>query len=326
MDKLLEVKNLYIDIKSSGNTLPVIQNLNFDIYKGEIFSLVGESGCGKSICSLSLSRLLPIKQFQYKTGEIYFNGLDILKADDSTIRDLRGKEISYIFQDPFTSLNPLKKIKYQIIESYLLHKSSNEKEALDKAKYLLNHVGLTELDDRLNAYPQQMSGGMLQRICIAMALMCDPLLLVADEPTSALDVTIQYQLVELLLKLQRENQMSILFISHDISLVGYIANRIAVMYAGQIVESGTTDSIIDNPLHPYTSALLASVPSKLSPINQKLKGIDGIVPSPLNYPVGCHFSTRCEMVMDKCRIAKPDAKSISMDKNVSCFLMEKDVC
>jgi peptide/nickel transport system ATP-binding protein len=249
------------------------------------------------------------------------NGTNILEVSDEKLRSIRGKEISYIFQDPFTSLNPLKKIKDQIIESYKIHISKNEKEAVNKAKYLLNKVGLTELDDRLNSYPGQMSGGMLQRICIATALMCDPKLLIADEPTSALDVTIQSQLVDLLLKIKEETQMSILFISHDISLVASLAKRIAVMYAGQIIEIGGTDKLIEKPMHPYTEALLRSIPSGIK-TNQKLTVIDGTVPSPANYPIGCHFSTRCPRVMEKCKLNKPELYQITKNRRSACFLRD----
>ncbi|MBP9885504.1 MAG: ABC transporter ATP-binding protein [Leptospiraceae bacterium] len=319
--EILSIENLSLTIQGKP-VLPVLQNVSFTLEEGEILALVGESGSGKSLTALSITKLLPVKQFEYTTGKIIFSGTNILEVSDEKLRAIRGKEIAYIFQDPFTSLNPLKKIKDQIIESYKIHISENEKEAVDKAKYLLNKVGLTELDDRLNSYPGQMSGGMLQRICIASALMCDPKLLIADEPTSALDVTIQSQLVDLLLKIKEEISMSILFISHDISLVASLANRIAVMYAGQIVEIGETDLLIEKPNHPYTQALLRSIPSGIKS-HQRLAVIDGIVPSPVNYPVGCHFSTRCPQVMERCKLEKPLLYELTQNRRSACFLQEK---
>ncbi|MCX7998265.1 MAG: ABC transporter ATP-binding protein, partial [Leptospiraceae bacterium] len=252
MNPLLSVRNFYLDFFVNNKSLPILQDLSFDILEGEILALVGESGCGKSVTSLAITKLLPINLASYKSGEIFFRNKNILNSSEEELVEIRGKEIAYIFQDPFTSLNPIMKIKKQIIESYIIHISPNEKEAIEKAEYLLQKVGITEVQERLESYPGQMSGGMLQRICIAMALMCDPKLLIADEPTSALDVTVQAQLVELLLDLKEELKMSILFISHDIGLVGYLADRIAVMYAGQIIEIGKKQNVIQNPLHPYT--------------------------------------------------------------------------
>lgn len=319
---LLSVENLYLDLYFQKKTLPVLQDISFQIQTGETLSLVGESGCGKTVCSMSLTKLLPKGNTNYKSGKIVYKGNNILELPNEQLRQIRGKEISYIFQDPFTSLNPLKRIKDQIIESYLIHISPNKQEAIDKAKFLLNKVGITDLDERLEAYPNQMSGGMLQRIAIAMALMCNPSLLVADEPTSALDVTVQAQLVELLMSLKEELKMSILFITHDLSLVGSIADKIAVMYAGQIVEMGSVGEVIDTPKHPYTKALLESVPSNFDPEKHaKLKTIEGIVPTPDAYPTGCHFSTRCEFVFDKCNLEKPNLRS-SNNHFFRCFLEE----
>ncbi len=319
---LLQVQNLFINLKTGGKVLPVLQDISFSIGKGEILSLVGESGSGKSLTCLSITKLLPQNIADYQSGSILFNGENLLNTPIENLRNIRGKEISYIFQDPFTSLNPIQKIKDQIIESYLIHISPNKKEALEKAEHLLNRVGITELKERMESYPGQMSGGMLQRISIAMSLMCDPKLLIADEPTSALDVTIQSQLVELLLDLKKENGMSILFISHDLALVGTIAEKIAVMYAGQIVETGTTEEVVLNPKHPYTKALLKTIPS-LHSGGHVLETIPGIVPSPLDFPIGCHFSTRCKEVFEKCKTTKPKMYNSGSDL-VRCFLFEKE--
>jgi peptide/nickel transport system ATP-binding protein len=319
---LLNIKNFYLNLRIKGEEYPVLLDVNLSVKPGEIHSVVGESGCGKSITSLAITRLIPPDLAIYKSGEILFKGRNILELDELNLRALRGKEISYIFQDPFTSLNPIKKIKEQIIESYILHISENRKEAIEKAQFLLNEVGITELEERLESYPAQMSGGMLQRISIAMALMCDPSLLIADEPTSALDVTIQSQLVDLLLKLKNERKMSILFISHDIGLVGSISESISVMYAGQVIETGSSENIILSPLHPYTKSLISSIPSLHGLGDRRLATIPGIVPSLGQYPEGCHFSTRCNKVFDKCN-KKPSVLKIDESK-VRCHLYEEN--
>jgi len=322
-DELLKVQNLSIDLYSEKTRLPVIDNVSFEVKKKEVHALVGESGCGKTVTSLALTKLLPKGISSYKTGKILFNGNDLLQLTPTGLGKIRGKQISYIFQDPFTSLNPLKKIKDQISEGYLIHISANKTEAIDKAKYLLTKVGLTDLDSRLNSYPNQMSGGMLQRISIAMALMCDPALLIADEPTSAIDVTIQAQLIELLQNLKDELGMSILFISHDIGLVSSIADRVSVMYAGKLVETGMTADIIERPSHPYTNALIQSVPSlKLG--QKRLKTIEGIVPSPLDYPNGCRFSNRCEKKISTCSEKEPDMIKTGENHFTGCFLADKN--
>ncbi|MCG6169625.1 ABC transporter ATP-binding protein [Leptospira sp. FAT2] len=322
---LLQVRNFSLDLYSENRWLPVLQNLSFDVRPGEILSLIGESGCGKSLTALALTRLIPSNISKVRSGEILYQGNDLLKLSAEEMRKIRGKEIAYIFQEPFAALNPLLKIEEQMIEAYLMHISDNRKEAIEKAKYLLSSVGITDIQQRLYSYPNQMSGGILQRISIAMALMCDPTLLIADEPTSAIDVTIQAQLVELLLRLQKQNGMSILFISHDFGLVGTIAHRIAVMYAGRIAEIGDTDSVIDSPNHPYTKDLLASIPSLAKSV-EDLQPIQGIVPSPDQYPIGCHYSTRCKAVMNSCKETKPELFTVRSEKEphlAACFLTKE---
>ncbi|EMJ98017.1 ABC transporter ATP-binding protein [Leptospira alstonii] len=319
---LLQVKNFSLDLLSENRWLPVLQDLSFDVRQGEILSLIGESGCGKSLTSLALTRLIPSNISRVKSGEILYQGKNLLKLSSEELRKIRGKEIAYVFQEPFAALNPLLKIQDQMTEAYLMHVSSNQKEALEKAEFLLFSVGITDIKQRLYSYPNQMSGGILQRISIAMALMCDPTLLIADEPTSAIDVTIQAQLVELLLSLQKQNGMSILFISHDFGLVGTIADRIAVMYAGRIAEIGDTDSVIDSPNHPYTEDLLRSIPSLAKSV-EDLQPIHGIVPSPDQYPIGCHYSTRCQIAVNSCKESKPELFPIrsNVEPHLSaCFL------
>ncbi|EMO87712.1 ABC transporter ATP-binding protein [Leptospira noguchii] len=323
---LLQVKNFSLDLLSENRWLPVLQDLNFEVKSGEILSLIGESGCGKSLTSLALTKLIPSNISKIRSGEILYQGKDLLKLSSEELRKFRGKEIAYIFQEPFTALNPLLKIQDQMIEAYLMHVSQNQKEAVEKAEFLLSSVGITDIKQRLYSYPNQMSGGILQRISIAMALMCDPSLLIADEPTSAIDVTIQAQLVELLLHLQKQNRMSILFISHDFGLVGTIADRIVVMYAGRIAEIGETDSVIDSPNHPYTKDLLKSIPSLAKSV-EDLQPIQGIVPSPDQYPLGCHYSTRCKIAINSCKENKPDLFSIQqsdLEPHLSACFLAKD--
>ena len=317
-EKLLEVKNLHLNL-SSNSLLPILQDIDFFIVRGEIFSLVGESGCGKSICCMSLTRILPKNLFQYEKGEILFENRDILKLNLVELQKIRSQKIAYVFQDPFSYLNPLKKIEKQMIESYILNINDNPKEAIEKATYVLNRVGISDIKERLQSFPHQLSGGMLQRVCIAMALMCDPILLIADEPTSAIDVTIQAQLVELLIGLKEEKNMTILFVSHDFGLVSYLSDRMAVMYAGQIVEMGNTNEIIQEPKHPYTQDLIQTVPSFL--FDKEIKGIDGIVPAMNELPKGCHYNTRCKKPKNRCFNKKPKLLQ-SEERRVSCFLYE----
>ncbi|GBF51045.1 ABC transporter ATP-binding protein [Leptospira ryugenii] len=318
-NNLLDVRDLSVSLHTEHGTVGIIEGISFAIQKGEIFALVGESGCGKSISSLSLTRLLPANTAEYPKGEVLFLGKDLLKLPEGELRKIRGKEIAYIFQEPFSALNPLHKIGAQLTEGFLYHGLGNERQALDKAEYLLTKVGITDVKQRLNQYPNQFSGGMLQRVSIAMALMCDPKLLVADEPTSAIDVTIQLQLIELLLELKREIGMSILFISHDIGLVSHVADRIGVMYAGKLVEFGKTDDVIDHTLHPYAKALIEAYPSSNS-FGKRLLTIDGIVPSPKDYPEGCHFFDRCRVRMDICKRQDPPFRTFSTSHIVQCHL------
>jgi peptide/nickel transport system ATP-binding protein len=321
MTDLLRLENLSVHLLANQSSIPVLQDINFSVAEGEILAVVGESGCGKSLTSLALTRLLPEKVFSYHSGKIFFQNKNVLEFSETDLYALRGGEIAYIFQDPFTSLNPIKKIKDQIIEPYIIHISQNKKEAIEKAEFLLGKVGITDIKDRMEAYPGQMSGGILQRTSIAMSLMCNPKLLVADEPTSALDVTIQSQLVDLLMEIRRENKMSILFISHDIGLVSSISDRIIIMYAGQIVESGTVDSVMDTPLHPYTTALLGAIPTIGDISHKRLDSIPGIVPAPIDFPKGCHFHARCTKAMDICKTKNPNMRDRETQL-VRCFLYE----
>ncbi|MCW7505398.1 ABC transporter ATP-binding protein [Leptospira paudalimensis] len=318
-EKAIEVMDLSVQIKTDDGTLPIVSGISFHLNKGETLALVGESGCGKSITCLALTKLLPSNTTIYPTGSILFEGNNLLESSSEKLRSVRGREIAYVFQEPFSSLNPLHKIGDQLIESFLLHGLGSKEEAEKKAIYLLERVGITDAKHRLEQYPNQFSGGMLQRVCIAMALMCDPKILIADEPTSAIDVTIQLQLIELLKELRKEHGMSVLFISHDIGLVSHIADRIAVMYAGKIVEQGSVDMVIDSPKHPYTKALISAYPTHEN-IGKKLVTIEGIVPSPKSYPSGCRFHTRCKEKLEICNASIPKPTVVSDSQTVECFL------
>lgn len=322
-DYLLSVKDLSIHLLSEGRLLPILSNIYFDIQKGETFSLVGESGCGKSITSLALTKLLPSNIASYPSGSVIFENQNLLQISESSLRSIRGNDISYVFQEPFSSLNPLHKIGDQLIEGFLLHGLGSKEEAEKKAIYLLERVGITDAPLRIKQYPNQFSGGMLQRVCIAMALMCDPKLLIADEPTSAIDVTIQLQLIQLLQDLKKDIGMSVLFISHDIGLVSHISDRIGVMYAGKIIETGTVSEIIDTPKHPYTQALINAYPTNDS-LGKKLTTIEGIVPSPSSYGVGCRFFDRCKDRKEICKSNPPPNIQLSPSHNLECFLYSEE--
>ncbi len=323
-DYILTVSDLSLELKKDGVFVPLLEDISFQIKKGEVLALVGESGCGKSICSVALTRLLPANVFRFTKGEVIFNGEDLLKVDPETLRKIRGKEISYVFQEPFSSLNPLQKIKDQMAEPFLIHGLGSRKEAEEKAEYLLASVGITDIKMRMSCYPHQLSGGILQRVGIGMSLMCDPQLLIADEPTSALDVTVQAQLLELLLKLKQEFNLSVLFISHDFGLVSHVADRICVLYAGRTAEIGTVDEVLDHPAHPYTKDLLNSLPSRFSSTGI-YRPIEGRVPSPGNYPSGCHYSNRCQSAFGDCHISKPILKRQNQPDHLSaCFLAQTE--
>ncbi|PJZ71154.1 dipeptide/oligopeptide/nickel ABC transporter ATP-binding protein [Leptospira perolatii] len=318
---ILEVSNLSVELSTPNGYVPILEEISFSLGKGKVLALVGESGCGKSVCSSSLTRLLPAGLFRTSSGTVMYDGnTDLLKVDSTKLHELRGKEISYIFQEPFSSLNPLQKIRHQMTEGFVLHGLGDRKAAEEKAEYLLSSVGITDVKLRMDSYPHQQSGGILQRVCIAMALMCDPKLLIADEPTSALDVTVQAQLVDLLLNLKDRFGLSVLFISHDFGLVSNIADSICVLYAGRISELGPTDSVIDSPFHPYTKGLLNSLPSRFSKTGE-FRPIEGRVPTAGSYPKGCHYQNRCPSAFGPCVLEKPKLLSVSDQSHLSaCFL------
>jgi len=322
MDKrLLEVKDLRINFHTEEGIVPAINGVSMHINKGETLGLVGESGSGKSVTSLSVMRLIPIPPGQIVGGKILFQGENLLERSESEMQKIRGNKISMIFQEPMTSLNPLLTCGEQIAESVQLHQGVRKKEALEKAIELLKLVGVPSPEHRINEYPHQLSGGLRQRVMIAMGLSCNPRLLIADEPTTALDVTIQAQILELLRNLKQELQMSILLITHDLGVVAEMADRVAVMYAGKIVEEGDVVSLFRNPLHPYTEGLLKSVP-RLDDHQDILYSIEGTVPNPLDMPKGCSFSPRCTYAKEICHQKEAPLVELGPNRRVSCWLHE----
>jgi oligopeptide/dipeptide ABC transporter ATP-binding protein len=311
---LLNINNLSVSFKTDKGPIKVVSNLSFDIKKAEVFGLVGESGCGKSLTALSILGILPNNAFA--EGEISFNNKNLLTLRDAEMRNLRGKDISMIFQEPMTSLNPVLTIGYQIAEALVTHFGISKKEAMDRTVELLKAVKIPSPELRIKDYPHQMSGGMRQRVMIAMAIACNPSLLIADEPTTALDVTIQAQILELLQGLRKERDMAILLITHDLSIISEQADRVAIMYAGRIMELTDVDELFRNPLHPYTHGLLQSLPVAKG---VALKPITGFVPNPENLPAGCKFSDRCYLASDECRRSEPELVEVSKNHHVRCI-------
>ena len=312
-DKLLDVKNLSISFKSDYVALRVVSDITFDIGKAEVFGLVGESGSGKSMTALSILRILPVNAFA--EGNILFKGRDLLTLDEAEMRRTRGKDLSIIFQEPMTSLNPVLTVGYQIAEALRAHFDISKSDAMSKAVELLRSVRIPSPEIRIRDYPHQLSGGMRQRVMIAMAIACNPSLLIADEPTTALDVTIQAQILELLQGLRKEREMAVLLITHDLSIIAEQAERVAVMYAGRIMELAPVENLFRNTLHPYTIGLLESLPDKKG---VPLKPISGFVPSPDLYPEGCKFSDRCPSVSDACTGAEPELVEVYEGHFVRC--------
>ncbi|PID76731.1 MAG: dipeptide ABC transporter ATP-binding protein DppD [Deltaproteobacteria bacterium] len=299
---LLEIKNLSVSFQTAGGLFTAVDKVSMNIEAGEIVSIVGESGSGKSVSMLALMGLLPWTA-RVSADTLNFDGRDLLTISKKERREIIGKEISMIFQEPMTSLNPCFTVGFQIKEALKAHLDMSRKERQERAEDLLNLVGIPEPKKRLRAFPHQMSGGMNQRVMIAMAIACHPRLLIADEPTTALDVTIQAQILELLLKLQDENKMSLVLITHDMGVVAETAKRVVVQYAGQQVERQEVKNLFTNPHHPYTSALLSALPERAS--SKKLASISGVVPGQFDKPEGCLFSPRCEYTTDKCRTEVP---------------------
>lgn len=302
---LLEVKNLKTYFYTKAGVAPAINDISFSIGKGKTLGVVGESGCGKSMTALSIMKLIPDPPGKIVGGQILLEGRDLLKLEEKAMREIRGKEISMIFQEPMTSLNPVLTIGDQIMEALLMHGKTGRKEAREIALEALNLVKIPDPQKRINEYPHQLSGGMRQRVMIAMALCCKPKLLIADEATTALDVTIQAQILHLINDLKARLNTSVLFITHDLGVISQIADDVIVMYAGNIVESASIREIFKNPLHPYTKGLLECVPD-VKRKNKSLHVIKGMVPSLYNLPKGCPFCPRCDMALPSCYDEKPE--------------------
>ncbi|MBC7094456.1 ABC transporter ATP-binding protein [Thermococcus sp.] len=316
MSDLLRIENLYVNFRTLWGIAKALNGINLTIKEGEIFGLVGETGCGKSVTASSILRLLPSNA--EVSGKILFKGENILKKSEEEMRKIRGKEISIIFQDPMTSLNPLFKIKDQMVDVITLHNNLSKEEAENYAKDLLKKVGLPDPERVLNSYPHELSGGMRQRAMIAIALSSNPSLLIADEPTTALDVTIQKQILMLILELKETYGFSVLFITHDLGVVAELCDRVGVMYAGNIVEIAPTEELFEKPLHPYTQGLLSVVPDPR--YKKELKPLRGSVPSLLNPPTGCRFHPRCDYATDLCKEQKPKLIEYSPNHFVACHL------
>jgi oligopeptide/dipeptide ABC transporter ATP-binding protein len=321
LSSVLEVRDLKIDFRIDEQYYTAVQDVSFDIREGETLGLVGESGCGKSVTSLALMGLLqpPTKI----SGQVSYQGRNLLGLSNAQMRHIRGNELSMIFQEPMTSLNPVHRIGTQVGESLVLHRGMSARQARNEAIELLKKVGIPRAEQIVDEYPHQLSGGMRQRVMIAIAMACNPKLLIADEPTTALDVTIQAQILDLMRNLASENGTSILLITHDLGVVAEMCDRVAVMYAGKIVEQGDVRQIFKNPQHPYTKGLLNSIP-KLTGERERLHPIDGNVPSLRNMPKGCRFAPRCPFAMEKCFEQDPEFYEIEGGHKSRCWLHEKE--
>ena len=317
---LLSVRNLCTDFPVKRGIVHAVEDVSFDVDAGEILAIVGESGSGKSVTSLSIMGLLG-EPGHVASGEVKFEGKDLVGLSEKDYRQLRGNDMAMIFQEPMTSLNPVYRVGKQIVEAIRTHENVSKKEARERAIDMLRKVGIPSPEKRIDDYPHQMSGGMRQRVMIAMALSCNPKLLIADEPTTALDVTIQAQILDLLRRLRDDTGMAVLLITHDLGVVSETADRVVVMYCGQVVEEAEVRTLFDHPMHPYTLGLLKSIPRLEDDDSKRLYMIKGMVPNPLEMPPGCHFSDRCDSCMDICREKIPNLVDIDGHK-VRCFLYE----
>lgn len=317
-ETILEVKSLITSFTIGQRQFNAVDDCSFRVKKGKTLGIVGESGCGKSVTSLSIMRLIPTPPGNISAGEIWFEGKNILSIDEEEMRSLRGNKISMIFQEPMTSLNPVFTIGDQISEVFRIHRGKSKKEARELSIEMLRKVRIPSPEVRIDEYPHQLSGGMRQRVMIAIALACQPKLLIADEPTTALDVTIQAQILELMNELQREQEMSTILITHDLGVVAETCDDVVVMYGGKIVERAPAERLFNCPKHPYTLGLLESIP-RLGVKQNRLKTIPGIVPSLGQFPQGCRFQDRCPFVSDKCRAESPNLRTLEDGTEVACF-------
>ena len=320
---LLDIRRLRTHFKTPQGTVRAVDDVSLTVAAGEVLGIVGESGCGKSVLSLSILRLLPMPPAIFAGGQILFDGQDLLKASTEEIRRIRGNRISMIFQEPMSALNPVFTIGNQLAEVFQVHQSLSKAEALTKAVTMLETVGVPAPHRRVKEYPYQLSGGMRQRVMIAMALACRPALLIADEPTTALDVTIQAQILDLMEQLRRDLDTAIIMVSHDLGVIAETARRVVVMYTGKIMEAAETVALFETPLHPYTRGLMRAIPSVTSRRDQgELYEISGVVPSLLNLPSGCPFNPRCPLVGDICRRQEPELREVAPGHWAACWMVE----
>ena len=320
MGTLLEVNNLKTRFHTPEGTVYAVNGISFKLDEGETLAVVGESGCGKSVTVMSLLRLIPIPPGEISSGNALYRGADLLKLAEEDLEHIRGKEISMIFQDPMTSLNPVLTIGRQITESLRTHMGMNTEQASRRAIELLEWVGIPDSTRRLDNYPHQFSGGMRQRVMIAMSLACTPNILIADEPTTALDVTIQAQIIELVIQLREQVGMTMIWITHDLGVVAGLAERVIVMYAGFIVEEAVVDDLYEDPRHPYTMALLAALPRADRRRDRRLKSIPGAPPNLVVEPHGCPFAPRCERVIDRCMNENPVLTQVAANHKIACWI------
>jgi oligopeptide/dipeptide ABC transporter ATP-binding protein len=318
MGALLEIKHLTVQFDTEAGPLVAVNDVSFNVHEGEVLGVVGESGCGKSVTAMSILRLLPRPPGRFVSGEIRFKGRDLLSMPLQELRQIRGKDISMIFQEPMTALSPLKRVGRQMVESLRLHEPQLSKgQAWDKAVAWLANVGIPDPAERMYNYPFQLSGGMRQRVMIAMALIMHPALIIADEPSTALDVTIQAQIFDLI-KEMKAADTSMLLITHDMGVIWEMCDRVVVMYASRLVEEGEKTDLFRHPRHPYTRGLLRAMP-RLDEDVERLEAIEGQVPSPLHYPPGCHFYDRCPLAIAPCRTEEPPLQTFADGRRVACF-------
>jgi peptide/nickel transport system ATP-binding protein len=320
---LLRVRDLVTTFRTDSGTLRAVDGVSFDIPRGTTVALVGESGCGKSVTALSILRLVASPPGRIESGSVELDGKDLLALSERDMRAVRGDKVSMIFQEPMTSLNPVYRVGWQIAEGYRLHRKKSRREGRARAVDLLRLVGIAEPETTVDAYPHQLSGGQRQRVMIAMALVCEPELLLADEPTTALDVTIQAQILALLGDLQERFATSILLITHDLGVVAENARYVVVMYAGRVVERAAVRELFARPMHPYTRGLLESIPRAKARGRRRLQAIEGLVPDPLHLPHGCRFADRCPMRIERCTQEEPELRSVAPGRDSRCWRAEE---
>lgn len=324
MANVLEIKDLHVSFDTYAGEVQAVRGVTYHVGDGEVLAVVGESGCGKSVTAQTIMKLNPMPPARIKSGSITLNGIDIVASSEKQMQDIRGKDVSMIFQDPMTCLNPTMQVGKQITEAIKLHRKLSSQEAKDEAIRMLKLVQIPNAEERAKQYPHEYSGGMRQRAMIAMALSCNPKLLIADEPTTALDVTIQAQIIDLLADIKDKIGAAVILITHDLGVVASLADRVAVMYAGKVVETGSVQDIYYNPRHPYTIALLKSLPKHDTSRDETLVSIPGTPPDLLNPPKGCAFASRCERCMKVCQTKQPPIFQLSENHQSSCWLLHKD--